>query len=145
MKKTLLLAALIVAAPLPALAEIYRWVDAQGRVQYTQTPPPDRPAETVRPAAPPAGGGDNGLKKYAEQLDKNRSEQQKKQAEAEVAKQQRAARCAEVQQRLKLLGERSPNRLATRLPDGSYERWTSEKYDEELSQTRQAAGRECGS
>jgi len=144
MNKTLLLAVLIVAAPFPVLAEIYRWVDAQGRVHYTQTPPPARPAETVRPAAPPAGGGDNGLKQYAEQLDKQRMEQQKQQAEAETEKQQRAARCAEVQQRLKLLGERSPNRLATQLPDGSYERWTSEKYDEQLGQARQAAERDCG-
>lgn len=144
MNKTLLLAALIVAAPFPALAEIYRWVDAQGRVHYTQTPPPDRPAETVRPAAPPAGGGDNGLKQYAEQLDKSRSEQEGKRAEADVAKRQQAARCAEVQRRIKLLGERSPNRLATQRADGSYERWTSEKYDEELAQARQAAERECG-
>jgi len=144
MNKMLWLAALIAAAPFPAPAEIYRWVDEQGRVHYTQTPPPDRPAATVRPAAPPAGGGDNGLKQYAEQLDKRRGELQKQQAEAAAAKQQRAARCAEAQQRLKLLGERSPNRLATQLPDGSYERWTTEKYDEQLGQARQAAERDCG-
>jgi hypothetical protein len=144
MKKTLLLAALIAAAPLPVLAEIYRWVDAQGRVHYTQTPPPDRPAATVRPAAPPAGGGDNGLKQYAEQIDKQRGEQQKQQAEADAEKQQRAVRCDEAQRQLKRLGERPPNRWATQLPDGSYERWTSEKYDEQLGQARQAAERDCG-
>ena len=144
MNKTLWLAVLIAAAPSPALAEIYRWVDAQGRVHYTQTPPPDRPAATVRPAAPPAGGGDNGLEQYAEQLDKQRSEQQKHQAEAEAAKHQRALRCAEAEQRLKRLGERPPNRWATPLPDGSYERWTTEKYDEQLGQARQVVERDCG-
>lgn len=30
------------------MPEVYRWRDAQGRVQITDTPPVDRPYETVR-------------------------------------------------------------------------------------------------
>lgn len=58
--------ALGLAAPGSAFARIYKWVDDEGNVQYTQTPPADRPAETVvthipkqvPPAQHPAEGSD---------------------------------------------------------------------------------------
>lgn len=36
----ILVAALLLAAALPAAAQQYRWVDEKGRVHYTDTPPP---------------------------------------------------------------------------------------------------------
>ena len=47
---TLFLAIVAVAAH----AEVYRWVDAQGKVQYSDQPPPDVNAKkmTTKPAAP---------------------------------------------------------------------------------------------
>jgi uncharacterized protein YjdB len=30
-----------------AMAEVYKWTDDNGRIQYTQTPPMDRPSETI--------------------------------------------------------------------------------------------------
>jgi len=37
----------LVAAP-PALADVYKWTDAQGRVQYSDSAPPDTKAQQVR-------------------------------------------------------------------------------------------------
>lgn len=49
------LALLVLLAPTPAPgAEIYRWVDDEGVVHYSQQPPGDRAAERVEPARPPA-------------------------------------------------------------------------------------------
>ena len=42
----LLLAVLLVTA-LPAQAKLYKWVDAQGRVHYTDTPPPQTSTHAV--------------------------------------------------------------------------------------------------
>jgi len=42
---------LLIALSTPALAQQYRWVDKDGRVQYTDTPPPAS-AKDIRKAAP---------------------------------------------------------------------------------------------
>lgn len=36
---------------LPAAAQVYQWRDAQGRINYSDTPPPAGAAKTVKPAA----------------------------------------------------------------------------------------------
>lgn len=35
---------------LPATAQVYQWRDAQGRMNYSDTPPPSAPAKTLKPA-----------------------------------------------------------------------------------------------
>ena len=42
----LLLLALLIA-PLPAGAEVYKWTDAQGRLHYSDSPPPEVKAKQV--------------------------------------------------------------------------------------------------
>jgi len=53
----LLLACLLTGLTGPVSAEkdsaIYKWTDDGGVVQYSQTPPPDRPSERMRRAPPP--------------------------------------------------------------------------------------------
>lgn len=67
---------LLALLSMPAAAQkIYRWVDAQGRVQFTQTPPPgeqDAPEHAVarEAAADQAGRGDYcaAVRRYAERI-----------------------------------------------------------------------------
>lgn len=55
MRRTcLLVLAAILAAP--AAAQIYQWRDADGRVHYSDVPPAQGDAKTVRPAARPGAG-----------------------------------------------------------------------------------------
>ncbi|HKO87373.1 MAG TPA: DUF4124 domain-containing protein, partial [Burkholderiales bacterium] len=43
---------LSLSATLPAAAgQLYKWTDANGRIQYSDTPPPDRKTETLRGGA----------------------------------------------------------------------------------------------
>jgi hypothetical protein len=46
-------ALLVGLAATSAEARMYKWTDAEGNVQYTQTPPPGFDAERIAPAAPP--------------------------------------------------------------------------------------------
>ncbi|AYH44310.1 DUF4124 domain-containing protein [Azoarcus sp. DN11] len=46
---SLLVLSMILA--LPAAAQVYQWRDAQGRINYSDTPPPAGAAKTVKPAA----------------------------------------------------------------------------------------------
>ncbi len=47
--KTVLLFLCLTLCAAPVLADVYRWVDADGKVHYSDTPPPDqRPAERLK-------------------------------------------------------------------------------------------------
>ena len=69
-----LLAVLILAAALPAQAQVYKWVDAKGQVNYSNAPPP-----SVAGAAQPVEeklsviGMDPAVRAYAERSFANRA------------------------------------------------------------------------
>ena len=88
-------AALLSAAPY-ARAEIYKWVDEHGVVQYSQQPPTSGQAEVVNAAAPPPADAeqDKALKSKMEAFDKRRAEQGK-QAQEAAQKEQEQARLTE--------------------------------------------------
>ncbi|NIR30766.1 MAG: DUF4124 domain-containing protein [Gammaproteobacteria bacterium] len=54
------LLAVALAAPSSALARVYKWVDDEGNVQYSQSPPSDRPAETIETRVPTRPSTDEG-------------------------------------------------------------------------------------
>lgn len=139
---------LLLALPGLASAEIYRWVDAQGHVHYTQTPPPDSKAQKVTPqgVTPPAdpGKGIAELEQALEESDRQRAAEAKKKEEASQQAQQRAVRCAQGQSRLKMLDERPPNRLMSKNEKGEYERWTTEHYEAERAKAMQVIQESCG-
>jgi Domain of unknown function (DUF4124) len=59
MKKIFLLATVLITCSLTVAAEIYKWVDAEGKVHYSNTPPPKANVTKVKveDPAPPVGGG----------------------------------------------------------------------------------------
>lgn len=67
-----------------ALAEqVYRWVDKDGHVHYTQTPPPTTAAVSSASTVIMAAGPDPTGLKNEQQLEKSQAGQQKAQAEAQ--------------------------------------------------------------
>jgi hypothetical protein len=84
------LALLILFAPFPLGAEVYKWVDEQGRTQYGESPPPGAKASKLAapPSAPPAPPEspekwhqqDNEFRKR--QIERNTKETQEQQARA---------------------------------------------------------------
>ena len=118
MSKFLLI--LLTLASANTFAAVSKWVDAQGRVHYSdQPPPPDAKAETLRSASGNEGTvGTSGVtaasaaaapKTIAEQEAELKKAQQAKQAAADKAAQKQAAAdavkasCANAQQNLRTL------------------------------------------
>lgn len=65
--KSLALAALLAAAPVQSsLAKLYKWVDENGNVTYSERKPPDRQAEEIRVRSAPVS--DDEAKKQLESL-----------------------------------------------------------------------------
>lgn len=127
-RMTGLLAALILGLlTVPAAAAMYKWVDEEGNTHYSQTPPPDRPAETIAaPKAPPAppqrettaeetadGEGETGATEES-----GPSEAERRRVERE-----NAARCREAREVL----QRYETTARIRVPDGDGFRYLSEE------------------
>lgn len=102
----LALLALVVALAAPAQAQLYKWVDANGRVQYSDRPPPGgKKAETVSNAnvsaigpqgGTPAAAGAKSPSDLEADYQKRRAEKaeaDKKQQAAATEQQQKAQSC----------------------------------------------------
>jgi len=88
--------ALLLLAP-PAQAQLYKWVDANGRVQYSDRKPPDARQQTqeVRSTvssigSQPIGAGTSSGPKSAAELDKDFQKRRQEQADAQQKQQQAA-------------------------------------------------------
>lgn len=69
----------------PGFAAMYKWVDADGNVHYTQSPPPgDIEGETIKP--PPKVDTDKALKELQDRQDKIKSINEDRTREAEEEK-----------------------------------------------------------
>ncbi|WP_162932630.1 DUF4124 domain-containing protein [Solimonas sp. K1W22B-7] len=148
MKKHALLLPLLLALPGLAAAQVYRTVDADGRVHYSQTPPASGKVEKVTPRVmPPSAGGNSGMSEFAAELDKRREvkagEDQKAAAEA-AQKKQKQDSCDLARKDLAFLSENAPTRIGSvNAETGKMERWTVERYDQSKKQAQELADRDC--
>lgn len=85
------LALCLLLAPALAGAQAYRWVDADGRVHYSQTPPAQGPYGQVAP--PPPSPGSSPHLKALEAAGQSPGEQAREQQQAATAERQRLQRC----------------------------------------------------
>ena len=129
----------------PGYARIYKWVDADGTVQYTQTPPPAGiAAEEIKP--PPRVDTDAAVKALEEQrvdLDKTRdgrlkAAEQEQKADQEIAEKQRQCE----QARLRLAAYERP-RVNVVAEDGERRRATEEERTAEIEKARAAVSQLC--
>ncbi|MGH6634710.1 MAG: DUF4124 domain-containing protein [Gammaproteobacteria bacterium] len=110
-------------------AGIYKWVDEQGNVQYTQTPPPDKPATRfeTRPEPVDTEGALEKLKQQKDKSDaffKERDTQAKEQEKSEQEAAQRSENCARARENLKKL--ETTNRLFRTNEQGERVKMTDE-------------------
>jgi hypothetical protein len=135
----ILCAALIAAATASTVpAEMYKWRDDEGQVHYSESPPPGRPSETIKPP-PPVDSG-----KALEDLDKQveqfgiRADERADQADEANKKaaedQQRQADCAEVRDRAEHLGD-APRSYRVQ-PDGTRIIQTEEEHQVAIAKAR---------
>ncbi|MCC7412214.1 MAG: DUF4124 domain-containing protein [Gammaproteobacteria bacterium] len=90
----LLLVAFLAAAG--GVDAAYKWLDDQGNVHYTQSPPPDRPAEALELPPPPRNAADaqERLRRQVQQSDAYLREREQ-QARADAKLEQEAAQTRE--------------------------------------------------
>jgi len=145
MKRLLLFAALIAWSGM-AGAVVYKWVDAQGKVQYGDRPPDGVHAEVVellgthvaRAAAPAAKASDSTPPKTA-----NQDNTAVKKAVSEDVEQARAKQCADAQDRYKKLID--GRHLYTTGADGQRQYLTSDQIDAQRLSAKQDIDATCDS
>ncbi len=131
-----------------AWGTVYRWVDENGQVVYSQTPPPPgREARTVAPPPPPAESPEvarQRIKKQLETLDKldekrrkTREEAQKKEEEAR----KKAEICQRARNNLNLLTSRPPNTLFK--VGKEYKRFTPDERNKKIEQMKKLIQQTC--
>jgi hypothetical protein len=144
MKRLLLFAALIAWSGM-AGAVVYKWVDAQGKVQYGDRPPDGVHAEVVEllgthvaRAAPAAKASDSTPPKTA-----NQDDAAVKKAVSEDVEQARAKQCADAQDRYKKLID--GRHLYTTGPNGERQYMTSDQIDAQRLSAKQDVDASCDS
>jgi hypothetical protein len=141
MNRTLVL--LLCSLPLAVSAQqIYKWVDANGTVHFSQNPPKDGSYQNVTPQQPISGtttGGAHGAKMYgsapaAASTPDNAALQSKTDNEE---------RCAKARERISFLQEKTAHRLMVTGDDGQPARMTDEQFDQQLKDAQDAADKYC--
>ena len=97
MKRLVILALAVALAP-PAFAQLYKYVDKNGKTVYSDTPPPEGDGKTVRV---PIGGVSNVPAPPKSAVDQNKDNEKARKADAEKGKKasEEAARVAQNEQR----------------------------------------------
>jgi hypothetical protein len=146
-----LLIGLCIAAALlhaPVSAEIYKWTDAAGEIQYSQFPPPGGvKTEKIQGAPPPADDPDvanEALQKQVDAMNKTITEKQEKDKEKEMEKQLAATNkrnCVTSQDNLRKLEEGGRRRYLT--AGGEVMRFTEEERQEQISAAKEEMEKYC--
>ena len=132
------------------LAQAYKWTNAEGRVIYSDTPPPDGQAESmsVEPAPAPAEveKARSAVRKTNRELETLTDGHQERKATQKAAierQRRRAAACEKAKERLAQLQDQPPNRRLVIEPDGSARRVSWEEMQRLLGEARASVDTEC--
>jgi hypothetical protein len=129
------------------MTQTYKWVDQNGTVSYSQTPPPKGQAEIVNiKPTPPAStsDGDEELKRLRQRLEDSREDRQlAKEAERQTqrAEEMKQQNCTAARSNLhKLLN--SGNRMM-KTTDGSYLRLSEHERQQRIQTAREQIETDC--
>lgn len=144
MTRSAFLAFLVVAFLQPGLpgiasaADVYRWVDDEGVVHFTQNPPNDRDSVKVDAANPPADDPETQRERIEQLNEDTTTEIYKRRLEREAKAEERARtaqlaeRCAELRDKRNKLAN-SP-KVRARTDDGSYRVLPYEERQQKLAE-----------
>ena len=127
--------------------KIYKWTDDSGEVHYTQQPPQDRDAVTVRRPPPPPGNPEaerSELQQQMENLDQRQQEAAKRSAEAEQQASNQKIReknCATARRNLAELQQGGIKRY--RLPNGEVLRLNEEDRQKRIAEANKQIEENC--
>ena len=132
----------------PVSAQIYKWTDATGEIQYSQVPPPGGvKTEKIQGAPPPADSpdmADESLQKQVDAMNKAIAEKAEKDKEKEMEKELAAnnkRNCVTSQNNLFKLEEGGRRRYLT--ADGEVRRFTEEERQGQISTAKEEIEKYC--
>lgn len=133
------------SAPLHAEAAIYRWVDANGELHFSQSPPPGVHYQRIDPQVPPPTSAPavRQLGPAAKRFDAQRAAEQRAREAALATKARQAEACAKARSRVSFLQEKTAHRLFVRTKDGQLARMTEPQFQQQLDAARAAEQANC--
>ena len=147
----LFIALAILLATATVAAQVYKWVDKDGKVQYTDTPPPAsatkteaRKIDTAPPVAAKAGAPTKSLQDRAKDFDKRKADDAEKAKKIEADQQNaaaNAANCRDANIAVKSLETGRP--IARTTESGAREILDDEARQAELAKARKAVADFC--
>lgn len=147
----ILLALALISAAASATAEIYTWKDANGRVHFSDSPPPDANVKPIKNTpttpTPEADASKPAPKSWQEKEQESRQKkaEQAQTEEKKKAEQARAAEkeayCANLRRNLAML-ERG-GRVGHPNDKGEFEFYSDDQLAKETEQARSKLAREC--
>lgn len=147
----LFIALAILLATATVAAQVYKWVDKDGKVQYTDTPPPAsatkteaKKLDTTPAAATAVGAPAKSLADRAKEFDKRKTEVAEKQKKAEVDQKNAditAANCKDAKTNLKTLESGRP--IVRTTETGDREVMNDDARQADLAKARKAIDESC--
>lgn len=140
------MAMLVLAAALlgrPVCAEVYRWVDEQGNVHFSDSAAAPAGKKYEPPAANVIRSDIESAAAYFREQRKAREAQQAQKAAADQAAAQRQAACEQARQRKTFLEQHPAHRLRLPTDDGPVQ-MTPDQWDKRMSDTRAVIEQACG-
>lgn len=140
---------LLAGVSLVAEAKIYRWVDANGVVQYSDRPPAEQSAETITVRGAKAVDQSPDQPPSTDAPDNQPAKQEPEPAPAISPEQQaaideaRAENCRRARSNLTFLQNNPPNRLLDTDEDGNVYRLTVEDHTARMQKANDAIGEYC--
>jgi hypothetical protein len=145
--KNALLACLLTLATQPLMAETYKWVNDEGVVTYSQSPPPDRQVEQVELRGTTAPSDSQESQNRLDQLRQrladsaeDRDLAKKQQQETKEEQQRKRQNCEAARSNLRSL-EGLGNRLYQ--TEGKYQRLSEEQRQNLMQQARENISANC--
>lgn len=130
--------------PLAAVAQTYRWVDENGRVNFTQVPPKTGPYTVIGGAPPPAAAPNQESLNQSLDQERDSREEQRLAAEKKAAEQaQRQERCRKAIEQLAYLEGQTARRMASTNEQGEVVRDTEEQFEQRLTGQRELIKENC--
>ena len=147
--KTILALLLLISMTAATAQEVYRWVDKNGQVHYSQTPPASTSVHAnnivinAPPPDPTAQQDAQNLVQQMQQAKANQAQSAQQQAQAEAEKRAREQHCNQLQARLQILEQVGP--VATVDAKGNRTYWTDAQHTQAEQQLQNQINTQCNS
>ena len=142
---TRLLALLLLALPIAAGAQVYRWKDKNGQVHYSQVPPPGAEARTLAPPPPPsASPNQDALNKSLQDAAKAEPKAREEAIKAAEAQASRQRECQSLREQIAYMDQNTARRMTTTDAQGNVSRVTTDQFDARKAELQSRMSSVCG-